>query len=79
MRDLVRTLPLRGVGADIAQDLIGIPVVTSTSSSKRYGVSYQAANSGIARLVEAGVLKEVTGGSYGRVFLAEQVVKAIEA
>ncbi|MGH2777498.1 MAG: Fic family protein [Actinomycetota bacterium] len=79
MRDLVRTLPLRGVGADIAQDLIGIPVVTSTSSSKRYGVSYQAANSGIARLVEAGVLREVTGRSYGRVFLAEQVLKAIEA
>jgi Fic family protein len=77
MRDLVRTYPLRGVAARIAEDLIGRPLVTPTSASKMYGVSYQAANSAISRLLEAGILRELTGGNYARVFAANDVLRII--
>jgi Fic family protein len=74
MKEVARSYPLRGVAAAIAQDLIGRPVVTPTGASKLYGVSYPAANNAIARLVDAGILTEATGGRYGRVFVAQEVL-----
>jgi Fic family protein len=74
MRRLTRTHPLRGVAARIAEDLIGRPVVTPSAASRTYDVSYQAANSAISRLVGAGVLREVTGRTYGRIFVADDVL-----
>jgi Fic family protein len=74
MKDLARSYPLRGVAAAIAEDLIGRPVVTPTGASKLYGVSYPAANNAVARLVDAGVLREVTGKRYSRVFVAPEVL-----
>jgi Fic family protein len=79
MRDLARTYPLRGVAAQIASDLMGRPVVTPTSASRIYGVSYQAANNGISRLVEAGVLREATGRRYGRIFVSDEVFRIVES
>jgi hypothetical protein len=77
MRDLARTHPLRGVAARIAEDLIGRPLVTPTSASRMYGVSYQAANSAISRLTGARVLRELTGRNYARVFAADEVLRII--
>ena len=77
MRGLARTHPLRGVAARIAEDLIGRPVVTPSAASRIYGVSYQAANSAISRLVHVGVLREATGRHYGRIFVADEVLEII--
>ncbi|MGH2709787.1 MAG: Fic family protein [Actinomycetota bacterium] len=77
-RETIRTYPLRGVAAQIAEDLIGRPVVTPTAAARIYDVSYQAANSAIARLLEAGLLDEVTGRRYGRVFVSGDVLNAIQ-
>ncbi len=77
-RELARTYPLRGVAAQIAEDLIGRPFVTPTSASRMYGVTYQAANSAISRLTEAGLLREATGRRYGRIFVSDQVLAIIE-
>jgi Fic family protein len=40
-----------GVATRIAEELIGYPLITATLAGKRYGVSYQAANTAITRLV----------------------------
>lgn len=74
MRDLAVAYPLRGVAARIAEDLIGRPAVTPKSAARTYEVSYQAANSAISRLVEAGVLREITGSRYDRVFVSDEVM-----
>lgn len=79
MRDLVRTHRLRGVAATMALDLIGRPVLTPAAVSRIYGVSYPAANAAVLRLVEAGVLREVTGRRYGRVFVAPEVLRILRA
>jgi Fic family protein len=69
---------VRGVALRIAQDLIGLPYVTPTSASQLYEVSWEAANNAIGRLVELGVLEEVTGRSYGRVFASERILALLQ-
>lgn len=68
---------MRGVALRIAGDLIGYPFVTPTRAKEKFGVSYEAANSAVTRLVDAGILREVTGRSYGRVFMSSQIVEII--
>jgi Fic family protein len=65
--ETVRVRRLRGIVVDIAGGLIGYPVLTPTSAATAYGVTYQAANTAIRRLEEAGILREVTGKSRGPV------------
>ena len=77
-RETIRTYPLRGVAAQIAEDLVGRPMVTPTAAARLYEVSYQAANSAISRLLDARLLREVTGRRYGRVFVSDDVMTAIE-
>lgn len=67
----------RGVALRIADDLIGQPVVTPARAAERYGVSFQAANSAFADLVERGVLREITGQHYARLFAAPRILEII--
>lgn len=78
-RARVRREGLRGVSVDISERLIAQPVVTPTWAAKDFDVTYQAANNAIRRLVELGVLREVTGGRYRRVFAAEEAIRILES
>ncbi|WP_433792451.1 Fic family protein [Actinoplanes sp. CA-252034] len=70
---------VRGVAVRIVEDMLGYPLITATPTAERYGVSYQAANTAIRRLVELGILEERTGRRYGRVFAARKVLNIINA
>lgn len=72
-----RQANLRGVAVQIAQDLIGFPFLKVPDISERYGVSFQAANKAVGRLVETGLVKQVGERSYGRVFTSSKVVSAL--
>jgi len=78
MREEMRSKNIRGVAAQIADELIGQPVLNVSWAARRHGVSYPAANSAISRLVDLGVLQEATGRSYGRVFRSEQVFQILD-
>jgi len=67
----------RGSIVNLAGDLIGYPILDVGGAQALTGVSYQSANSAVARLVELGILAEVTGRNYGRVFRCERVFNAI--
>lgn len=68
----------KGVSLRIADDLIGYPMITASLAAKLYGVSYQAANSAIAKLVELGILRQRTAGRYHRIFQSDAVLTALE-
>ncbi len=68
---------VRGVALRIAEDIVSSPVITPTRAAQKYGVSFQAANSGVARLVDLSVLHEVTGRSYARMFTDPVVINLI--
>ena len=73
----LRNANIRGVALRIAEGLVGSPYTTATRAADAYGVTYEAANSAIARLVEHGVLREATGRTYGRVFMSPEIVAIV--
>lgn len=76
-REVCQTRRIRGTALSVAQGLIGRPIINPTWVQKHYGVSYPTANSAVARLVELGLVRETTGGKYGRVFVAEDVLQVL--
>ena len=55
--------------------LPGTPIVTVRGAAELVGRTYQAANQGIARLVEAGVLKQINVGRRNRAFEAPELIR----
>jgi Fic family protein len=70
---------VRGLAVRIADALIGTPVFTVTRAKELFNTSFQAANKAIARLEELGILREVTGQAYGRVFSSPAIMDVIRA
>lgn len=68
---------IRGTALNVAQGLIGRPIINPTWVQKQYGVSYPTANSAVARLEEIGLVRETTGGKYGRIYVAEDVLNVL--
>ena len=56
--------------------LVGAPVVTVNSASEMVGRSFIQTNEAIQRLVEAGILKQVTVGRRNRAFEAPEIIAA---
>jgi Fic family protein len=77
-RTVCRNNNVRGVALEVAEGLIGRPVITPTWVQKHYGVSYPAANNAVSRLEELGLVRETTGGRYGRTYAADDVLRVLE-
>ena len=67
-----------GVIGQIVENLVDWPVITSRWVIDGYAVSGPTAHHAIDRLVEIGVLHEMTGRSYGRQFGATRVIELVE-
>ena len=59
------------------EKLIEFPSLTVKHVAETHKVSIQAANNAVSRLVDAGVLEEITGRSYNRVFQAPGVLEIL--
>ncbi len=59
--------------------LPGAPVVTANSAAALIGRPYQGTSQAIARLVEAGILRQITVGRRNRAFEAPEVIAAFTA
>lgn len=75
--DRTRKERLRGVAVQVSEDLIGFPYLRVPDIAQRYGVSFEAANKAVAKLVDIGVLRQVGERSYGRVFVAPDVMAVL--
>jgi Fic family protein len=53
-------------------------MLQTTRAGRQYGVSYQAANKAIAKLVQLGLLEETSGRSYGRTYRAPGVLEILQ-
>ena len=70
----------RGSAADLLLGTLpGAPLLTVTTASDLIGRSFQATSQAIDRLVEAGVLKQVTVGRRNRAFEAPELIEAFTA
>lgn len=66
------------VAVDIAADLVERPVLNVATSATRYDVSFVAANNAVAKLVDVGLLVEITGRGHDRVFRCDRVLQILE-
>lgn len=78
IRQILNERHWSGTVSSIVEDLIDWPVITSSFVQEKYGVSPPTAKSAIDRLVEMGVLTEITGRTYNRAFGAKAVMEAVE-
>lgn len=58
--------------------LLGAPVQTVASARKALGLSLQAANTGIATLLDLGILREASGRRWGRSFQAHEILSVLQ-
>jgi len=79
VRTVIRDRQIRGVRAQIMEDIVGQPVIAVQWATTRYGVSYQATNKAVAKLVADGLLEELTGRSYDRFFASVRALRIVEA
>jgi Fic family protein len=75
--DLAHTRGVRGISPDVADVVIGNPVVTIAQFAKVRDVAYNTAKSNIEKLVDLGVYREVSGNDYGRLYFAPDVSRII--
>jgi Fic family protein len=59
--------------------LPGAPIMTVSSAARLTGRSFKAANDGIAKLVDAGILRQVSVGRRNRAFEAPEVIEEFTA
>jgi Fic family protein len=62
----------------ILDDLFVNPYVTVTGARKKHGVNFHTAQAAINLLVEAKILREVTGRQRNRIYCAEELLRTIE-
>jgi Fic family protein len=75
MVQLLRSEGVRGSAVEIAENLIGYPVIDVPTARNMINKSFEAANQAIARLVHFGLLREVTGRRMNRLFACDRVLR----
>jgi Fic family protein len=63
----------------LVDGLFDHPAITVNGAAKQLGVTHRAASQNIVKLVEAGILAEATGRARNRIFVAGEIVRAVEA
>ncbi|MFH1738167.1 MAG: Fic family protein [bacterium] len=58
--------------------LLALPVITVSRASELLEVTPSTAKANIDKLIEAGILREITGHKRNRVYVAEQIIQTIE-
>lgn len=74
--EVLREAKARGIVRDIADHLIGLPFVNIRNLADLTGATYQAASTAAGKLVDLGILEEITSQSV-RAFRAPLVLAAI--
>src|SRR3954452_20379988 len=79
-REKIHRLGRAAASALRVHELAGRRVVlTATGTASQLGLSVPTVNAALARLEEAGILREVTGRRRGRIFLYESYLELLQA
>ncbi|WP_328605109.1 Fic family protein [Amycolatopsis sp. NBC_00345] len=68
---------VRGSALQIVENLTGYPVIDVPTARRLTGKTFEAANQAVARLVEEGVLREITGRKMNRLFVCPGIMRII--
>lgn len=62
----------------LADSLFDTPVISIPGAQRILDVTYTSARNNVEKLVQAGVLRQMGENSYGKVFLAEEILQIVE-
>jgi Fic family protein len=62
----------------LADSLFMNPVVNPTMTAKAFKLTYVSAQKNIDKLVDAGILQEITGRQRGRIYVAGNIIDVLE-
>ncbi len=63
----------------LVDELFSVPMLTAPEAARKLGVTFRSADNNIRRLVEAGIVREMTGRKYDRAWLAPEIVQVMDA
>lgn len=75
----LRSIGIRGTAIQIAENLIGDPVVTPAAARDAYGISYQSASGALQTLEKTGIVAQFRYGSNRVAYWSEEVLQVYEA
>jgi Fic family protein len=61
----------------LADSLFSSPVITSRQVEHLLAVTHRTANRNIGKLIEAGILRQLGNASYGRVYIAQDILRIV--
>lgn len=78
-RQTLQTVRSSGLLLTLADDLFHRPYLTFSQAAKTLNVTFRAAQLSVSKLVDAGILEELPGRTYGRMFVAREILTTLEA
>lgn len=78
-RQSLQTVRSSGLLLTLVDELFHRPYLTFTQAAKTINVTFRAAQLSVSKLVDAGILHELPGRTYGRMFVAHEILKTLEA
>ncbi|MFW0775465.1 Fic family protein [Paenarthrobacter nitroguajacolicus] len=79
MQQQLRDVKDKSIATSLAADLIGNPVFDVSSIARRYGVSHQAANNAVNKLLKLGLIDQVGQRTYGRLFVCNRAMRIMSS
>lgn len=67
----------KGAIVELTRDLIGSPMLAVKDVQKKFDIAYPSARQVVMNLVDLGLLREITGSSWGRLYVCDPVYDAI--
>lgn len=74
----LQTPRVTGLLHKLVDALFNTPALTIPQAAQMCGVTYRSAQQNVERLVDARILREVTGQKRSRVFIADEIIEAVE-
>lgn len=68
----------RSLASRLAPDLIGLPILEVNELVERYATSYPTANNAVKKLVDMGILRQLDGRPYRRLFACDRVFQVMQ-
>jgi Fic family protein len=78
-RQIVQTSRSSALLLKLIDELFDRPYLTFSSAKALLKVTFRSAQLNVLKLVEAGILHELPGRNYGRIFLAREIIDILEA
>lgn len=66
---------IRGAALDLVDIIVAYPLIDVPTASQQLGKTFETANQAISKLVDRGLLREITGRTMNRVFACETVLR----